>query len=210
MITLSPVPRHYPECCLSISEALFTCIARCLKEVTGCLNAITESSVPETTILSVGCGTGFLEALLNAYLQERGFCATKVTGVEVPSADVRYLPSDLVAHVSGTRSVSQRAGNADILLFVYPRDGDLIRQYLTRFSSNIRMMLWLGPQADWIVQRQALCSIQHFHEPCLLEDAGLATYEVAYAFRNRTDFLTEQNAHNEASEERLSLDIDLI
>lgn len=108
MITLSPVPTHYPECCLSISEALFTCIARCLSELTRCLSPITESSIEKTTILSIGCGTGFLESLLNAYLQEHGF-SVKVAGVEVPSADVRYLTSDLVFHVSGTRSISHRA-----------------------------------------------------------------------------------------------------
>lgn len=209
MITISPVPTHYPECCLSISEGLFTCIARCLSEVTRCLVPITESRVEKTTILSIGCGTGFLESLLTIHLQEHGFCV-KVAGVEVPSADVRYLTSDLVSYVSGTRGISHRAASADILLFIYPRDGDLIRQYLTLFSSNVRMVLWLGPRADWTTQSEVLHHVPGFCGPCMLDDTGLAAYEVAFAFRNLETSQSDEDARSDARQGCLTLDIDSI
>lgn len=225
MITLSKVPKHYPECCLSISEALFACIACCLSELQAATQ-ITESGVKATTILSIGCGTGFLEAVLTAYLQKLGFHRTQVEGVEVASADVKYLPSELVYRVPGTRSICQHAGTADILLFIYPREGELVRQYLTRFSNNVCMVLWLGPRADWIAQQQILWDISPFSGPHLMENSGLTTYEVAVVFHNRTAVgcqkqavvpsqdrirpQMKQDAQHLASEEFLSLDIDSI
>lgn len=205
MISVSVVPTYYPECCLSISEALLSCIARCLRE-------ITESVTQKIIILSVGCGTGFLEAQLTLFLQECGFLGTLVEGVEVTSADVKHLSSELVSRVTGTSSVSHRAGIAEMLLFIYPRDGDLVRRYLTQFDTNIRLALWLGPWADWIEQKQVLESIPAFDGPHMLRDAALATYEVAFLFRNQGCSETIQRARKNrtASEERLELDIDSI
>lgn len=203
MLTLSIVPKHHPDCCLSISRSLFTCLA-------GCLGEITESGPKETILLSVGCGTGFFEAAFAAYLQEQGFSRIKVEGVEVASAHVKYLSSELVHHVPGTRSICQRAQDAVILLFAYPREVDLIRRYLTQFGSNVRTMVWLGPRNDWITQTQVLQSIPNFDESCILENAGLASYEVAVAYQNRAHFRPERNTPSVAIEGALSLDIDSI
>lgn len=186
MLTLTVEPKHYPECCLSLSHELFTCLTRFVREAA-------EASHETITLLSVGCGTGFIEAALAVHLKEQNLSQVRVEGVEVTSADTKYLSSELVNLVRGTRDISRRAASADIFMFVYPREGELVKQYCTQFADSVHMVLWLGPRADFIVQQGLLHSIDGFDGPLPLENAGLAPYEIAVAYRSKASTRTKQH-----------------
>lgn len=213
MLTLTVEPKHYPECCLSLSHRLFTCL-------TGFVRKATETSHGQVKILSIGCGTGFLEAALAVHLQEQDLLQARVEAVEVASADTKYLSGELVHRVRGTRDISRGAASADILMFVYPREGELVKQYCTQFADSIHVVLWLGPRADFIAQQDLLHSIDGFNGPLSLEDAGLAPYEIAVAYRSNGPtrekqhvkqhglFLTKQHEVVSTNKEASIIDVD--
>lgn len=211
MLTLTVKPTHHPECCLSISYRLFTCLSELVREAA-------EASHEETMLLSIGCGTGFLEAALAVHLQELNLPHVRVEGVEVASAETKYLSDELVHRVRGTRDICRRAASANILMFVYPREGELVKQYCTQFADNIHTMLWLGPRADFISQQDLLHNMDGFNGPLLLGNAGLAHYEIAVAYRSNTatrtkqrgQFLTEQRGPGPKDDETLLIDVDSI
>jgi hypothetical protein len=65
-------------------------------------------------------------------------CSWRVEGVEVNSNVNIYLPEDRISHVSGTWAVLERVRirDAAALLFVYPRDGALVRRYFEEFMTT--------------------------------------------------------------------------
>lgn len=203
MLALTTEPKHHPECCLSLSHRLFLRLTDLVREEL-------EASRGDFLLLSVGCGTGFFEAALNAHLQEQNLFQTRVEGVEVASADTQHLSSELVHRVRGTRDICRRAEAADILMFVYPREGELVKRYCTQFGKNIRMVLWLGPRADWVAQQDLLHNIDGFNGPVLLENPGLASYEIAIAYRNNTSTLEKQHSLISTNEEASAIDVDTI
>lgn len=198
-------PRHHADCCLSISQDLLACLAKLVRDV-----AEESHRRREVILLSVGCGTGYFEAVLTAYLHEQGLTRTRVEGVEVVSADAKHLPKELVHRVPGTRSLCERARAADMLLFVYPRDGELVRRYSTQFADSIRTVLWLGPRAEWLVQQQLLHNVETLVGPVILESAGIAPYEVAVAYRNRAGVAVCESDKVQAVGEPSALSIDSI
>ncbi|KAH8674013.1 hypothetical protein BX600DRAFT_223350 [Xylariales sp. PMI_506] len=121
----------YPQCCLSLSQAVLQDIANQLPQ---------DGSL----VLSVGSGSGLLESLLqNAYPE------LDIEGVEVAHSINRFLPEKRINIVKGSWSVCHRAADATVLLFVYPRIPQLLSRYINAFRSSLRALLWLGPVADW-------------------------------------------------------------
>lgn len=203
MLTPTTEPKHYPGCCLTLSHRLFVRLTDVVREDI-------KHSRGELLLLSVGCGTGLFEAALAAHLQQQNLSQTRVEGIEVASADTKHLSSELVHRVRGTRDICRRAEVADILMFVYPRESELIKQYCTHFGKNIRTVLWLGPRADWVTQQDLLHNLDGFDGPLLLKNVGLASYEVAIAYRNNTSTCEKQHCLNMASEEASGIDVDAI
>ncbi|KAF2424421.1 hypothetical protein EJ08DRAFT_575340, partial [Tothia fuscella] len=123
-------PRHYPDCCLGLSTQFIT--------------KITELLPATGLILSIGSGTGLLEA----YLLEPN-PSMMIEGVEVSAHVNRYLPADRMNVVAGTWDLCSRAVEATALLFVYPREGALIERYLSIPKLKAKIVLWIGPCNDW-------------------------------------------------------------
>lgn len=195
-------PRHHSDCCLSISDHLFASLA-------GVIGHIAEEAAKQLLVLSVGCGTGFFEAQFAAWLQRQGLSHVTIEGVEVASANVKHLTDELVHRVSSTQSICRRAEAADILLFVYPREGSLVKHYVTTHTRSIRLVLWLGPRADWVTQMPYLQNLPPFEGPFTLSGAGLAPYEIAIIYRNCMD-VSKQDNLSIAGKELPGLDIDSI
>ncbi|KAI0424244.1 hypothetical protein F5Y09DRAFT_324938 [Xylaria sp. FL1042] len=118
-----------------------------------------SASRPEPAlILSIGSGTGLLEELLHVYLNY-GVCHLtgrdsplptpnhpnasastqdwRVEGVEVNRAVNIHLPEDRINQVAGTWAIHEsRARDSAVLMFVYPRDGALVRRYIEVFMAS--------------------------------------------------------------------------
>lgn len=125
-----------------------------------------------------------LEELLQVYLDDTRtrtqFSLTgnhrrewRIEGVEVNSnsgnSNVNvYLPEDRINHVPGTWALfgKEREEEMRAILFVYPREGVLVRRYVDEFlmgshrrdrdmgkgegeSEGVQLIIWLGPKADW-------------------------------------------------------------
>jgi hypothetical protein len=146
--TPTETPSRHPNCCLSFSSTL-------LNTITAALRENSQSGL----VLSVGSGTGLLEALLHAEWtsssasQNGQLC---IEGVEVvssaSSSATKYLPEECSDTVKGTWELSSRAEHAAAFLFVYPRSPELVRRYMQKFalpSSRLNVVIWLGPNCDW-------------------------------------------------------------
>ena len=137
--TPTAIPSRHPDCCLSISSTLLDTITSVFRE-----------NIPAGLVLSVGSGTGLLEALLHAKWTPSPLW---IEGVEVlQSASSKYLPEQCCETVKGTWEISPRAEHAASILFVYPRSPELVRRYVQLFarpSSPLRAVMWLGPNCDW-------------------------------------------------------------
>ncbi|KAI0104261.1 hypothetical protein GGR51DRAFT_229352 [Nemania sp. FL0031] len=152
MPTLPPLrdePTRYPSCCISLSTPLLATIASLLSSSHDPFpspNTNLTNNEP-ALLLSIGSGTGLLEELLHAYLNhdtpsrahedEGRINFWRVEGVEVNPAVNIHLPEDRINHVTGTWAVrSTRAREAAALMFVYPRDGALVRRYVETFMDE--------------------------------------------------------------------------
>jgi hypothetical protein len=123
-------------------------------------------------VVSIGCGTGLLEAHLQHKESE-----LKVEGVEVASCTVKYLPIERIHVVAGTRDVCSIAAIANAWLFVYPRKPSLISTYLEAYQdASVEVVLWIGPQADWDDIRRVFLK-SPFCRFMEIESSGLASYE---------------------------------
>ncbi|KAK8051507.1 hypothetical protein PG993_002892 [Apiospora rasikravindrae] len=156
---LSDTPLSHPNCCLSLSSRLLETLKSLLRNGSCCGGEEPSSGL----VLSVGCGSGLLEALLHTYLtqEEPKMTTMRVEGAEVATAAstiMAYLPEDRANTVAGTWALCRRAEDATVLMFVYPRSADLVRRYVDEFLGweKARTIVWLGPQADWEVFRPTL------------------------------------------------------
>jgi len=198
MLELSEFQRHYPDCCLSVSSKL-------LQTVQQTVQSIAHKSRNGVLLLSVGCGTGFFEATLDTYLVDQGFTNICVEGVEVPSAQTSFLPDERLHRVQGTWDIYEYAERAAVLMFIYPRRGELVRRYLEYCHRSASLVLWLGPRADWAEQEPVLHNVATFGEPTVLENSGLEEYELVNLFENtlqdmslsRTAVLVEDGIHSD-------------
>ncbi|KAH8160302.1 hypothetical protein CIB48_g7937 [Xylaria polymorpha] len=147
---LTSDPTRYPGCCFELSEPLLATIKTLLDSAPHPTNKSQDGYRPElgpepTLILSIGSGTGLLEKLLDDYLSNGDHASAnfhsahkwRVEGVEVNPAVNIYLPEDHINHVQGTWAVLEtRAREAAVLMFVYPRDGTLVRRYIDTFLTS--------------------------------------------------------------------------
>lgn len=165
---LSDAPTHHPDCCLSLSNSLFTTLDRILSSTDG-------------HILSIGSGSGLFEATLAS--RHPGWV---VEGVEVSSSLNKYLPEESAYVVGGTWDLCLRARDAAVWIFVYPRVPALVERYLTTFgNSSIQLAIFLGPRADW-ADFQASFQAAGFAPVEIIEECGLAPYEMMSVIRKDT------------------------
>lgn len=177
MLELFEFPRHHPDCCLSLSSKLLQTIKQTVQN-------IAQESRNGVLLMSVGCGTGLFEATLAAYLLQQGLTNVCVQGIEVLSAHTPYLPDERLHRVQGSWDIYEHAEQAAVLVFVYPRRGELVKRYMKHYHRSTSLVLWLGPRADWAEQEPILHNIATFGKPTVLEHAGLAQYELAVLFEN--------------------------
>jgi hypothetical protein len=134
---LSDVPAHIADLCPAISKYL--------------VDILVDRLPPAPALtLSIGCGSGLLEAiLLYAGENERGK-PLNITGVEVPDCVVKHLPEGRILIVPTTSSIHSDAMLVSALVFVYPRKPDLIAMYLdASLDGALERLVWLGHRSDW-------------------------------------------------------------
>ena len=157
---LSNSVAHHPDCCSSLSIALIAKLASLLP--------------PDPALtLSIGSGTGLLEALL---LQHGSTIVLRA--VEVAKDVNKYLLEGLMETVNGTWGLCQLAEDASAWVFVYPRDVSLIRKYAHTFGQGqliTSVIIWIGPVAD--LQEVEQTSLGSQWELERLKDCGLSEYE---------------------------------
>jgi hypothetical protein len=155
---LTKEPQHHADCCLGLSSHLLFRLGQLLPS--------------RGLILSIGSGTGLLEALLQECVPQ-----TTIEGVEVSSKVNKYLSSERVNVVGGTWDLCAKSSDASALMFVYPREPKLVMRYLQDSSSAVRCILWMGPRADW-PDYKLVFEASEFSELHEIDDSGLAPYEV--------------------------------
>lgn len=138
-------PRHQPDCCLSISTKLLDIITNTFNSSVG----VSENGL----VLSIGSGSGLLEALLlSRWSSSSPSTITTTTttlntnlqieGVEIRSEPPvnRYLPdpTNFMIVKGSWDIVSSRAHRAvSGMMFVYPRSPALVERYVRDFSSAV-------------------------------------------------------------------------
>ena len=155
-------PDHLPACCSSLSLSLIQHLASLLP--------------PDPALtLSVGSGTGLLEALL---LHQRPTLDLKA--VEVPSINNKFMPVDKMKIVNGSRDLCDLAADASAWMFIYPRDTRLLQRYVRAFGDQkCELIISIGPRADQLKN-------DVFREMWMKEDfenCGLRDYEIMTLWR---------------------------
>ncbi|KAG6357464.1 hypothetical protein INS49_013341 [Diaporthe citri] len=182
---LSDTPTRHPYFCLSISTKLINTLTSIL--ITNGPNS------NNNLILSVGSGSGLLEAHLLKHLTSLPESTSTFTiqGVEVRSPPAtapvnKYLPEQHSATVRGTWELSPLLDAADALLFVYPREPGLVTRYLAARPTSLRVVLWLGPRADWEVFGGCFQGLEGFGDVDIIEggSAGVAEFEMIAVVRS--------------------------
>lgn len=130
---LESSPSRHPHCCFTLSTSGIEAIVRILANA-------------NSLVLSIGSGSGLLEALLaqrDSHLN--------IQGVEVNKSTNKYLPDEEMNIVKATWDVCEKAATATAWIFAYPRSPDLIKKYLDFYgdSPDLGVILWIGPIADW-------------------------------------------------------------
>jgi hypothetical protein len=132
-----------PKLTASTSRHPFSCAALSLP-LLDLLDAVLPP--PCELTLSVGSGTGLLEAL---FLQRHPHRSSpdSFLGVEVSQTRPinRFLPEANTAVVPGTWAIAP--SEAEGLMFVYPRQPGLVRVYLGQ-GTRLRTVVWIGPRCD--------------------------------------------------------------
>lgn len=180
-------PRRYPDFCLSISTRLIRTLTDILTS-----SCSTPGGQQKNLVLSVGSGSGLLEAHMQSLWSSLPGCSLAIEGVEVRTVEEarpvnRYLSEEHHTTVRGTFEVSPRGREASALIFVYPREPVLIQRYLeaTREDDNspLRIIVWLGPKADWDTFAERLQDIPGFCSVEVPENCGLVEYEMMAVLR---------------------------
>ncbi|KAL6713352.1 60S ribosomal protein L16A [Lecanora helva] len=119
-------PTLLTDCCSPISTSLIDSLISILP------------SKPHTT-LSIGSGSGILEALILDKSQD-----IDLQAVEVAANVNKYLPEERVQVVSGTWALASSAKDAVTWMFVYPRNITLVSKYLREFGYGaIKSIIWI-------------------------------------------------------------------
>ncbi|KAF7556457.1 hypothetical protein G7Z17_g1469 [Cylindrodendrum hubeiense] len=196
-LDLKEEPIRHADCCLGLSSKLLDVLTAIFSD--------DELASRPRTVLSIGSGTGLLEALwlsqLESQPQDQGQNASAgllVEGVEVHQLGSRapankYLPEQAINTVRGTWELSSRLQDPDVsgLLFTYPRQPALVARYIqsvleTKLSINV--VVWLGPLADWDEIEPSFRASSKNGDEFKLDkikkgaDAGLGEYEMMAVF----------------------------
>ncbi|KUI62550.1 hypothetical protein VP1G_09665 [Cytospora mali] len=184
---LSDTPRRYPDFCLSISTRLIHALTDILSSASS-----TQGGQHENLVLSVGSGSGLLEAHMQSLWSSLPGCNLAIEGVEVRTAEEarpvnRYLSEEHYTTVRGTFEISPRGQEASALIFVYPREPVLIQRYLQAAredeDSPLRTVVWLGPKADWDTFAYCLRDVPGFCSVEIPQDCGVVEYEMMVVIR---------------------------
>ncbi|KAJ4021968.1 hypothetical protein NW752_000831 [Fusarium irregulare] len=187
-------PVRFPDCCLALSTKLLDILSDIFSRTT------TSKDKDKPTVLSIGSGSGLLEALL-LHQQDNSdtgitSCTCNVEGVEVQQAgkdDVnKYLPEQAIYTVRGSWDVVSRLQDPDVtsLMFVYPRQPGLLIDYMkaiTREGLNVQVIVWLGPMADWEVFESCFNGQFAVVEKRQGAEAGLDEYEMMALVRKSSN-----------------------
>ncbi|KAF3811884.1 hypothetical protein GCG54_00003633 [Colletotrichum gloeosporioides] len=130
---LTDFPQTIPDSCLSLSIPL--------------LSALHALLPPAPTLtLSIGSGTGLVEALLQSLPDA---APLNLVSVEVaPSPNKYHHPHRTVP---GTWAVEGLAREAAAWMFVYPKQVALVREYMRLFveGPGPEVVVYVGPRMDW-------------------------------------------------------------
>jgi hypothetical protein len=131
-VVTSERPNFHPECCLSLSTTTPNQIINVLPS-------------KDALILSIGAGSGLLEALMS-FAEP----SLRIEVVEVSSVN-KYMPDEMLHTAKGTWEIISRAKDCDVLMFVYPRHPSLVKKYIDSLdlSANVQSIVWIGPTYDW-------------------------------------------------------------
>lgn len=186
---LGDTPRRYPDFCLSISTRLIRALTDIITTSGACKIPDEQQS---SLVVSVGSGSGLLEAHLQSFWSSIPSCNLTIEGVEVRTAGDarpvnRYLSEEHHTTVRGTFEVTPRGRQASALMFVYPREPMLIQRYLQGAredeDSPLRTVVWLGPKADWDCFAECLRDVPRFGEVEIPDDCGMVKYEMMAIIR---------------------------
>lgn len=156
---LSILPTHHPDCCCSLSIPLIDTLVKLLWPA-------------PSLMISIGSGTGLLEALL---LKKRSQITLKA--IEASNTANQYMREEDLHIVRGTWDICYLAADAKTWLFVYPREPHLLSRYLQAYGSrSVRLIIWIGPKADFSDYEEAMCMPNWQNR--LVEDSGLSHYEL--------------------------------
>lgn len=179
---LSEDPSRHPDCCLSLSTKL-------LDKLTGTCR-LSQTASHSLLVLSVGSGTGLLEAHLQAHWSSTPECNLTINGIEVRTSDPsrpvnKYLREENYSTVRGTWEVSPLAPEACVLMFVYPREPGLITRYVQEAVASLQAVVWLGPNVDWEQFEGCLKDASRDGSVEIVEQSGLVGYETMAIVRTR-------------------------
>ncbi|KAK4188263.1 hypothetical protein QBC35DRAFT_473718 [Podospora australis] len=142
---LSNQPTRYPPSCASLSIPLLHFLHKTLP-------------APPSLILSIGSGPGLLEALFLQHFPSRSssFFGVEVSVPEGKPPVNRFLPEQNALTVNGTWAVLSEEDTEELndaepakgLLFVYPRQPGLIKEYLHKAATEVEVVVWIGPRCD--------------------------------------------------------------
>ena len=126
-------------------------------------------------IMSIGSGSGLLEALLINHCPD-----IDIEGVEVNSSVNRYLPSHQIRIVKGTWDLCREAQQIEAWMFVYPRSPDLLKHYFDQYgrSSCLQKVIWIGPIVDWESFKAAFDHVDKQHR----KSVSLSAFENMMVF----------------------------
>ncbi|ETS82876.1 hypothetical protein PFICI_04752 [Pestalotiopsis fici W106-1] len=188
-VKLDKEPTRHPDCCLSLSSTLLDVLTSIVSHCAARTNA-------DQLVLSIGSGSGLLEALLLerwAGGATNGVSHLFIEGVEVqkpggdtPSLLNKYLPEQHHSAVKGTWDLSPRAADAVVLIFVYPRSPALLRRYLEEATceealgrNRFQLAIWLGPKCDWTEFEGCFAGFSGWNLRVIPdEESGLFGYEM--------------------------------
>ncbi|KXH45045.1 hypothetical protein CSIM01_01174 [Colletotrichum simmondsii] len=164
---LTNEPQRHPDSCLTLSLPLIKALHAQLPPA------------PELT-LSIGSGTGLVEALLDSLAGTHGQDPTReapqgshgshavpaprplnLTSIEIAPSPNKYHRNHRT--VPGTWALDPAAAEAKAWMFVYPKQAALVRKYMEAFASSnssekgvVETVLYVGPRMDWDDFRGAL------------------------------------------------------
>ena len=161
---LSKTPVHHVDCCATLSSTLVAKLAQSLP------------SGPALT-LSIGSGTGLLEALI---LRDRpDLC---LQAIEVSQDINHYLSAKNLQIVSGTWDLCALAANSIAWIFIYPREFSLVEKYLQEFGLKaVQCLIFLGPKAD-MSNMEALMESRSWKMEAM-EKCGVSQYEALIVWK---------------------------